>query len=161
MANILVTGGAGYVGSVCCSELLRQGHSVTVIDNLSAGFRDAVPAQAGFHELDIGDRRMIGAPCTKVPDFLVLILQSSVAATAGAMADKVMRDFFDRYTHFSYKLPRPKISTSCAHSIALRFRSVCPGGRAKNSARRWCCYCLRCSAPVLSRCRGAAITDFR
>jgi hypothetical protein len=34
-------------------------------------------------------------------------------------------------------------------------------GRAKNSARRWCCCCLRCSAPVLSRCRAAAITDLR
>ena len=30
------------------------------------------------------------------------------------------------------------------------------GGRAKNSARRWCCCCLRCSAPVLSRCCGFA-----
>ena len=31
-------------------------------------------------------------------------------------------------------------------------------GRAKNSARRWCCCCLRCSAPVLSRCHDAAMT---
>lgn len=56
MANVLVTGGAGYVGSVCCAELLRQGHSVTVIDDLSTGFRDAVPAAAAFVRLDIGDR---------------------------------------------------------------------------------------------------------
>jgi UDP-glucose 4-epimerase len=57
MANILVTGGAGYVGSVCCAELLRQGHRVTVIDDLSTGFRDAVPDQAEFVRLDIGDHR--------------------------------------------------------------------------------------------------------
>jgi UDP-glucose 4-epimerase len=56
MANVLVTGGAGYVGSVCCEELLRQGHSVTVVDDLSTGFRDAVPAGATFVQLDIGDR---------------------------------------------------------------------------------------------------------
>ena len=55
MANILVTGGAGYIGSVCCSELLRQGHSVTVIDDLSTGFRDAVPAAAEFVRLDVSD----------------------------------------------------------------------------------------------------------
>ena len=55
MANILVTGGAGYIGSVCCSELLRQGHFVAVIDDLSTGFRDAVPAGAEFVQLDIGD----------------------------------------------------------------------------------------------------------
>lgn len=56
MANVLVTGGAGYVGSVCCAELLRLGHSVTVVDDLSTGFKDAVPAKAGFVQMDIGDR---------------------------------------------------------------------------------------------------------
>lgn len=56
MAHVLVTGGAGYVGSVCCAELLSQGHHVTVVDDLSTGFREAVPFGAEFHQLDIGDR---------------------------------------------------------------------------------------------------------
>lgn len=56
MANVLVTGGAGYVGSVCCAELVRLGHSVTVVDDLSTGFREAVPEGAAFFQLDIGDR---------------------------------------------------------------------------------------------------------
>ena len=56
MANVLVTGGAGYVGSVCCAELLRQGHLVTVVDDLSTGFKDAVPAGVAFFYLDIGNR---------------------------------------------------------------------------------------------------------
>jgi UDP-glucose 4-epimerase len=56
MANVLVTGGAGYVGSVCSAELLQQGHSVTVVDDLSTGFRDAVPRGAKFVEADVGDR---------------------------------------------------------------------------------------------------------
>jgi len=55
MANVLVTGGAGYVGSVCSAELLKQGHAVTVIDDLSTGIRDAVPPGAAFAKLDIGD----------------------------------------------------------------------------------------------------------
>lgn len=55
MARVLVTGGAGYVGSVCCAELLSLGHDVTVVDDLSTGFRDAVPAGATFVELDVGD----------------------------------------------------------------------------------------------------------
>ena len=59
MSNILVTGGAGYVGSVCCAELLRLGHSATVIDDLSTGFRDAVPAGAAFFKMDIGDRKAL------------------------------------------------------------------------------------------------------
>src|SRR5258708_14479786 len=56
MANILVTGGAGYVGSVCSAELLAQGHSVTIVDDLSTGFRDSVPAGAAFFQMDLADR---------------------------------------------------------------------------------------------------------
>jgi len=55
MSGILVTGGAGYVGSVCAVELLRQQHSVVIVDDLSTGHRDAVPAGAAFYRLDIGD----------------------------------------------------------------------------------------------------------
>jgi len=56
MARVLVTGGAGYVGSVCSAELVRLGHSVTVVDDLSTGYKDAVPSEAAFFQLDIGDR---------------------------------------------------------------------------------------------------------
>jgi UDP-glucose 4-epimerase len=56
MANVLVTGGAGYVGSVCCAELLRLGHSVTIVDDLSTGHRDAVPSGAAFFQVDIGNQ---------------------------------------------------------------------------------------------------------
>jgi UDP-glucose 4-epimerase len=56
MANVLVTGGAGYVGSVCCAELLQKGHSVTVVDDLSTGYREAVPSGAAFFRIDIGNQ---------------------------------------------------------------------------------------------------------
>jgi UDP-glucose 4-epimerase len=56
MANVLVTGGAGYVGSVCCSQLLERGHKVVVVDDLSTGHKAAVPEEASFHELDYGNR---------------------------------------------------------------------------------------------------------
>ena len=56
MANVLVTGGAGYVGSVCCAELLRGEHSVTIVDDLSTGYREAVPAGAAFFQIDIGNQ---------------------------------------------------------------------------------------------------------
>jgi UDP-glucose 4-epimerase len=58
MAHILVTGGAGYVGSVCSAELITQGHSVTVLDDLSTGQRDAIPAYADFYECNIGSRKL-------------------------------------------------------------------------------------------------------
>ena len=46
--NVLVTGGAGYIGSVCTEELLNAGHEVTVYDNLSEGHRSAVDSRATF-----------------------------------------------------------------------------------------------------------------
>ncbi|MGH9395296.1 MAG: UDP-glucose 4-epimerase GalE [Terriglobia bacterium] len=53
--NILVTGGAGYVGSVCAGQLIKQRHQVVVYDNLSAGHRAAVPAGAMFVKGEIAD----------------------------------------------------------------------------------------------------------
>src|SRR5579872_7570385 len=46
--NVFVTGGAGYIGSVCVEELLDAGHQVTVYDNLTEGHRSAVDSRAKF-----------------------------------------------------------------------------------------------------------------
>src|SRR3954470_17514381 len=46
--NVFVTGGAGYIGSVCTEELIDAGHQVTVYDNLSEGHRSAVDGRAHF-----------------------------------------------------------------------------------------------------------------
>lgn len=51
--NILVTGGAGYIGSVVTEELVKDGHRVIVYDNLSKGHREAVDPQAHFIEGDL------------------------------------------------------------------------------------------------------------
>ena len=46
--RLLVTGGAGYIGSVVASSLIEAGHDVTVLDDLSTGHADAVPPKAAF-----------------------------------------------------------------------------------------------------------------
>ena len=46
--RVLVTGGAGYIGSVVAAQLISAGHEVTVLDDLSTGHADAVPAGAVF-----------------------------------------------------------------------------------------------------------------
>ncbi|MBM4005505.1 MAG: UDP-glucose 4-epimerase GalE [Planctomycetes bacterium] len=56
--RILVTGGAGYVGSHCVRALLRQGHEVWVYDNLSCGHRQAVP-EASLIEGDLADVELL------------------------------------------------------------------------------------------------------
>ncbi|GMQ81525.1 MAG: SDR family oxidoreductase [Rhodothermia bacterium] len=53
MKKILVTGGAGFIGSHITDALISAGHSVHVVDDLSGGIRDNVNSAATFHELDI------------------------------------------------------------------------------------------------------------
>lgn len=59
--RLLVTGGAGYIGSVVADRLVQDGHSVTVLDNLSMGWREAVPAAAEFVQGDTGDGATLDA----------------------------------------------------------------------------------------------------
>ncbi|WP_034648276.1 UDP-glucose 4-epimerase GalE [Corynebacterium vitaeruminis] len=54
--KLLVTGGAGYVGSVCAKVLMEKGHDVVVIDNFSTGNRDAVPTGAQLIEGDVREK---------------------------------------------------------------------------------------------------------
>lgn len=53
--NVLVTGAAGYVGSVCAEVLLQRGHKPVVVDSLVEGHRAAVPAACEFHQCDLFD----------------------------------------------------------------------------------------------------------
>jgi UDP-glucose 4-epimerase len=57
--KILVTGGAGYVGSICAETLLNQGHQVIVVDNLQSGKREAVLSPARFFEIDLCDQAAV------------------------------------------------------------------------------------------------------
>jgi UDP-glucose 4-epimerase len=57
--KILVTGGAGYIGSTVAHELVKTGDEVVVFDNLSQGHRCAVPEQAVFIKGDLADRELL------------------------------------------------------------------------------------------------------
>jgi UDP-glucose 4-epimerase len=58
--RVCVTGGAGFIGSAVTRTLLAEGHDVTVIDNLSKGFRTLVPDDARFIEGDLADGERLG-----------------------------------------------------------------------------------------------------
>lgn len=53
--RVLVTGGAGYIGSVVSAQLIEAGHNVTVLDNLSLGYKNSIPEDARFIQGDIKD----------------------------------------------------------------------------------------------------------
>jgi UDP-glucose 4-epimerase len=69
--KLLVTGGAGYIGSVVAACLLEAGHDVVVLDDLSTGHRDAVPADAEFVHAGVADteRVLVGAAFDAVLHF--------------------------------------------------------------------------------------------
>lgn len=58
--GVLVTGGAGYIGSVTAKALLEADHAVLIYDNLSTGHREAVPEGAVFLEGDLQDEKRLG-----------------------------------------------------------------------------------------------------
>lgn len=57
--NVLVIGGAGYIGSHAVNKLIKKGYSVSVLDNLMTGHRDAVDQSATFYLGDIRDKAML------------------------------------------------------------------------------------------------------
>ena len=59
--NILLTGGAGYIGSSAAKILLEAGHAVTVYDSLVTGHREAVPDGAAFIQSDLADQASLGS----------------------------------------------------------------------------------------------------
>lgn len=58
--NVLVVGGAGYIGSHCVRQLVAAGHRPIVLDNLVFGHRAALSAQIPFYHADMGDRKVVG-----------------------------------------------------------------------------------------------------
>ena len=53
--NILVLGGAGYIGSHTAREIIKAGHNAIIADTLITGYMSAVPAQAKFYKSDLRD----------------------------------------------------------------------------------------------------------
>jgi UDP-glucose 4-epimerase len=60
--RVLVTGGAGYIGSVVTHRLVEAGHDVVVLDDLSTGFADNIPDGARFHRLPLHEVAQVLTP---------------------------------------------------------------------------------------------------
>jgi UDP-glucose 4-epimerase len=82
--KLLVTGGAGYIGSIVSRQLLAAGHDVVVLDNLERGHREAVPSQARLVVADLLDRdavsRALGDGFDGVLHFAALALVAESVA---------------------------------------------------------------------------------
>jgi UDP-glucose 4-epimerase len=70
MAKILVTGGAGFIGSHLVDSLIERGNNVVVIDNLSSGKKENLNSKAIFHRADICDSSIAGILKNENPDVI-------------------------------------------------------------------------------------------
>ncbi len=92
--KLLVTGGAGYIGSIVAEALLQAGHEVAVLDNLSTGHRGALPPRARFVEGDVRDASALARALDRGTDAVLHFAASSI------VAESVRRplDYFDNNT---------------------------------------------------------------
>ena len=88
-ARVLVTGGAGYIGSVIVDQLLELGFHVVVLDDLSTGHRAAVAEGASFVEGSVGDREILTELLGRVPvDAVIHLAAFALVSESVAQPDK-------------------------------------------------------------------------
>jgi UDP-glucose 4-epimerase len=90
--NILIIGGAGYIGSHVAQEFLRQGHSITVYDNLSSGLRENLLPGAAFVHGDIHDYPALVQAMTGNYDALIHLAASKAAGESMLQPEKYSRN---------------------------------------------------------------------
>jgi UDP-glucose 4-epimerase len=91
--KILVTGGAGYIGSICVEQLLDRGHGVTVFDNMTEGHRRAVDPRAELIEGDLADAAIIrNAMVTVKPDAVMHFAANALVGESMENPSKYFRN---------------------------------------------------------------------
>src|SRR5207244_7006663 len=118
--RVLVTGGAGYIGSVVVAQLIARGYAVVVLDDLSRGHRKAVDPDATFVEGGIGDAGALDALLARHPcDALVhlaayALVGESVARPEMYRANNVMAGSVLLERAAAAGVRRVVFSSSCA-----------------------------------------------
>jgi UDP-glucose 4-epimerase len=95
--NILVTGGAGYIGSATAEALVDAGHSVTVYDSLVTGHRQAVPEGATFVEADLVDSHALAT--TLADQKFEAVMHFAAFIEAGESMKEPGRFFHNNFTN--------------------------------------------------------------
>jgi UDP-arabinose 4-epimerase len=96
--HVLVTGGAGYIGSHAALALLEQGHAVTVLDNLSRGNYGAIdklhqlfPHSLRFHYMDLGDKPLLESIFLESKNPIDLVIHFAAVAYVGESVAEPLR----------------------------------------------------------------------
>lgn len=78
MAKILVTGGAGFIGSNLADALIEKGHEVAIVDDLSTGQEQNINPKAGFHKIDISDYESLSEVFDKIKPEAIFHLAAQI-----------------------------------------------------------------------------------
>lgn len=118
--KIFVTGGAGYIGSICVEHLLEHGHQIAVFDNLSEGHRNAIHPNAAFFQGDLGDPHTLSRAVGEFqPD---AVMHFAANALVGESMENPSKYFINNVScgiHLldamvTHKVPRLVFSSTCA-----------------------------------------------
>jgi len=112
--SVLVTGGAGYIGSHAVLALRDRGWPVTVIDNLTTGFRFAVPEGVAFYEGDIGDAALLARIFAEQNVGAIMHFAGSVVVPE-SVADPLK--YYDNNTGRSRSLMASAVAAGIRHII--------------------------------------------
>jgi UDP-glucose 4-epimerase len=89
--KLLVTGGAGYIGSIVARDLLLGGHEVVVFDNLQQGHRDAVPSTARLVVADLLDREAVDSVVDQGFDAVLHFAALALVGESGTHPERYYR----------------------------------------------------------------------
>ena len=91
--NVLVVGGAGYIGSHCVRQLIAAGHRPVVLDNLVFGHRSAVASDVTFYSADLGDEATIGRILTD--EKIEVVMHFAAFAYVGESVQDPLKYYFN------------------------------------------------------------------
>lgn len=91
--NVLVVGGAGYIGSHCVRQLIAAGHRPVVLDNLVYGHRAAVETQVPFYEVNLGDEAAVSEILRR--ENIELVMHFAAYAYVGESVHAPLKYYFN------------------------------------------------------------------
>lgn len=91
--NVLVVGGAGYIGSHCVRQLLAAGHNPVVLDNLVFGHREAIPEGVPFYPANLGNESEVGRILRK--EKIELVMHFAAYAYVGESVNDPLKYYFN------------------------------------------------------------------
>jgi len=119
--SILVTGGAGYIGSVCVERLLGLGHEVVVVDNLSTGRREAVESGASFYKGNCGDTDLLDEIFS---NYYIHTVMHFAADKDGSVSMYSPREFFHNNLINSIRLIDSMLGNGCDRIVFSSSASI-------------------------------------